>query len=232
MTSAMIAVPAVRAEAANAFDTTTTTLRAYDTSVDGNEYLHDGYVDYDTWYAEKEGIISHIHDVIGDLTGYLDFVSKDDWAKANNFNPTSVRYIKDAKDRLAEFTKIHDDAVDAKRKADEEARRRREEQEREAREQTRNTRQSVPNGSGLTKSSGVNYHDGRKETYYSSRVLRHYRTGEWSADGDGFYRDAAGYYVVAASDMPQGAVFQGSKGACRVYDSGCAAGVTDYYVNF
>ena len=32
---------------------------------------------------------------------------------------------------------------------------------------------SQPNGSGLTKQSGVNYYNGRKETYYSSSVLWH-----------------------------------------------------------
>lgn len=31
---------------------------------------------------------------------------------------------------------------------------------------------------GLTPQSGVNYHDGRTETYYSSNVLYHYRTNE------------------------------------------------------
>lgn len=85
---------------------------------------------------------------------------------------------------------------------------------------------------GLTASSGVNYYDGRRETYYSSAVLYHYSTGEWSVDSDGFYRTAEGQYVVAASDMPQGTVFHGSKGECIVLDSGCAAGTTDYYVNW
>ena len=84
--------------------------------------------------------------------------------------------------------------------------------------------------SGLTMQSGVNYHDGRRETYYSSNVLYHYRTGEWTVDSEGFYRDANGYYVVAASDMAQGTTFEGSKGTCIVLDSGCAAGTTDYYV--
>lgn len=88
------------------------------------------------------------------------------------------------------------------------------------------------NGSGLTKQSGVNYYDGRRETYYSSNVLYHYRTPEWTVDSEGFYRDSAGRYVVAASDMPQGSVFQGSKGECIVADSGCAANTTDYYVNW
>lgn len=88
------------------------------------------------------------------------------------------------------------------------------------------------NGSGLTQQSGVNYYDGRTETYYSSNVLYHYRTSEWTVDNEGFYRTNEGYYVVAASDMPQGTTFEGSKGTCIVLDSGCNAGVTDYYVNW
>lgn len=92
--------------------------------------------------------------------------------------------------------------------------------------------QYYSNGSGLTQQSGVNYYDGRRETYYSSQVLYHYRTPEWTADSEGFYRDSAGRYVVAASDMPQGTVFTGSKGECIVADSGCAANTTDYYVNW
>ena len=85
---------------------------------------------------------------------------------------------------------------------------------------------------GLNAWSGVNYHDGRTETYYSSNVLYHYRTSEWTLDEEGFYRDSDGYYVVAASDMEQGTTFEGSKGTCIVLDSGCADGVTDYYVGW
>lgn len=88
------------------------------------------------------------------------------------------------------------------------------------------------NGSGLTKSSGINYYNGRKETYYSSRVLYHYRTGEWTVDNEGFYRDSNGYYVVATSDMTPGTVFEGSKGMCISLDSGCDTNVTDYYVSW
>lgn len=94
------------------------------------------------------------------------------------------------------------------------------------------SQQSVSNGSGLSASSGVNNFGGRKETYYSSNVLYHHRTPEWWVDSEGFYRTSEGYYVVAASDMAQGTVFQGSKGLCQVLDSGCSAGVTDYYVNW
>lgn len=85
---------------------------------------------------------------------------------------------------------------------------------------------------GLTPQSGVNYHDGRTETYYSSNVLYHYRTNEWTVDDEGFYRTDEDYYVVAASDMEQGTTFEGSKGTCIVLDSGCSEGVTDYYVQW
>ena len=83
---------------------------------------------------------------------------------------------------------------------------------------------------GLTKEGGINYYGGRLETWYSSQVLPHYQMGEWSTDEEGFYRTDEGYYVVAASDMEQGTVFEGSKGECIVLDSGCADGTTDYYV--
>ena len=59
-----------------------------------------------------------------------------------------------------------------------------------------------------------------------------HRTGEWTQDSEGFWRDADGYYVVAASDKSQGSTFTGSKGECKVYDSGCAAGTTDYYTGW
>ena len=85
---------------------------------------------------------------------------------------------------------------------------------------------------GLNAWSGVNYHDGRTETYYSSNVLYHYRTNEWWLDDEGFYRTEDGFYVVAASDMEQGTTFEGSKGTCIVLDSGCDYGVTDYYVRW
>lgn len=88
------------------------------------------------------------------------------------------------------------------------------------------------NPDGLNSFVGVIEYDGRRETAYSSQVLYHYRTNEWTADEQGFYHDADGRYVVAASDMPQGTVFQGSMGECIVLDTGCDAGVTDYYVNW
>lgn len=90
------------------------------------------------------------------------------------------------------------------------------------------------NTDGLTASSGVNYYNGRKETYYSSNVLYHYRTPEWTAGEDGVYRDADGYVVIAANknEYSEGTVVDTSFGEGKVYDSGCDYGTTDVYVNW
>ena len=87
--------------------------------------------------------------------------------------------------------------------------------------------------SGSFKSAGVWYDNNYRYTWYSSNVLYHYRTPEWTAGADGIYRDSDGYVVVASSDLPQGAVIDGTPfGACKVYDSGCASGTLDVYTNF
>lgn len=87
----------------------------------------------------------------------------------------------------------------------------------------------VSNGSGLTKSGGVNYYNGRKETWYSSNTLYHYKTSEWTLGSDGVYRTSDGYVVVAASDLPQGSLVETSLGTGKVLDSGCAPGTSDIY---
>lgn len=89
-------------------------------------------------------------------------------------------------------------------------------------------------GSGLTKSAGVNNYNGHRETYYSSRVLYHYMTPQWSLDSEGFWRTSEGYYVVAANsgEYSKGTLLDTSKGTAEVLDSGCAYGTLDFYVNW
>jgi len=89
------------------------------------------------------------------------------------------------------------------------------------------------NGSGLTKQSGVNQYNGRRETYYSSNVLRHYRIDEWHTDENGVWRDSDGYVVVAADDIPEGGLVDTSFGEGKVYDCGVGYdGGTDIYTNW
>ena len=76
---------------------------------------------------------------------------------------------------------------------------------------------------------GVN---GTRETAYSSNVLYHYRTSEWTPDEYGFYRTDDGYYVVASSDYEQGNVIETTRGEAMVLDSGCDSGIVDFYCNW
>lgn len=127
--------------------------------------------------------------------------------------------------------------IEAERAAQEEAERRaREEAERQEelkRSEQSQQPQTVTSNASSFKSDGV-WYDGRfRYTYYSSRVLYHYRTPEWTVGSDGIYRDSSGYVVVASSDYPIGTVIDGTPfGSVKVYDSGCASGTLDVYTNF
>lgn len=88
----------------------------------------------------------------------------------------------------------------------------------------------------LSVSKGALYFDGHKETYYSQRVLPGSSLaipGRHVAD-DGTVRDAEGYICVAAdySYLPYGSVVMTSLGPAKVYDTGCAAGTVDVYVDW
>lgn len=87
----------------------------------------------------------------------------------------------------------------------------------------------------LTKSGGVNYFNGRRETWYSQRVLPGGGLkipGRHVDSQNGTVKDGDGYVCVAASDLPKGTVVETSLGTGKVYDTGCAAGTTDVYVDW
>ena len=88
----------------------------------------------------------------------------------------------------------------------------------------------------LSKNKGAIYFNGHKETYYSQNVLPGYSLnipGRHVA-ADGTVRDADGYISVAANTayMSKGTILITSLGPAKVYDSGCAVGVIDIYVNW
>lgn len=90
--------------------------------------------------------------------------------------------------------------------------------------------------SPLSQSRGALYFNGHKETYYSERVLPGTGLGipgRHVAD-DGTIRDGDGYISVAAdpSYLPKYSTVLTSLGPAKVYDSGCAYGTVDIYVNW
>jgi outer membrane murein-binding lipoprotein Lpp len=88
----------------------------------------------------------------------------------------------------------------------------------------------------LTVSKGVVNYNGHKETYYSQKVLPGNGLnipGRHVAD-DGTIRDGDGYICVAAdsSFYSKGSKLMTSLGPAKVYDTGCAYGTIDIYVNW
>ena len=86
----------------------------------------------------------------------------------------------------------------------------------------------------LTKSKGVNYYNGHRETWYSQKALpggglkipgRH-------VDNRGLVCDGDGYICVASNDYPKGTIVKTSLGTGKVYDCGCASGTIDIYTNW
>lgn len=86
----------------------------------------------------------------------------------------------------------------------------------------------------LTRSKGVVYYNGHRETWYSQKVLpggglkipgRH-------VDSRGLVCDGNGYICVASSDLAKGTIVETSLGTGKVYDSGCASGTIDIYTDW
>ena len=99
---------------------------------------------------------------------------------------------------------------------------------------TINTYNNINNTGVLTKSKGVNYFNGHRETWYSQRVLpgsglhipgRH-------VDDRGLVCDEDGYICVASEDYPKGTIIETSLGMGRVYDCGCNSGTIDIYTDW
>lgn len=89
----------------------------------------------------------------------------------------------------------------------------------------------------LTRSGGKGVAGGYTFTYYSSRVLYHYRTPEWRLDNQGCYRAWNGSEWCYVVSMNSGYGFMGQTlhfdfGPVIVLDSGCAEGKVDMYVNW
>lgn len=207
----------------------TTTMVAYNTSLEGREYLQEGYVDQEQWQNEFNAKAAELESTYSELLELRDYLSEDNQAIVDNFSLDSFKYISELEETNGQFAAMCDEALAAKERQLE-----RQRQQRAAQQQQQQAaqQQSYSGNSGSFKSQGVIYQNGIRYTYYSSNVLYHYRTPEWNAGSDGIYRDSAGYIIVASSDHSQGSVVSTPFGAGKVYDSGCALGTIDIYTNF
>ena len=88
----------------------------------------------------------------------------------------------------------------------------------------------------LTRSNGVVYFMGHRETWYSTNEASGKATA-WEIPGkhvadDGTIRDEDGYICVASSDLPFYSIVMTSVGPGKVYDCGCSSGTIDVYTTW
>lgn len=202
---------------------------AYNTSLEGREYLKEGYVDQEQWQNEFNAKAAEIEATHSELLELRDYLSENNQAIIDNFSLDSFKYINELEEANGQFVAMRDEALASKERQLEHQRQQRaaQQQQQQAAQQ-----QSYSGDSSNFKSQGVIYQNGIRYTYYSSNVLYHYRTPEWNAGSDGIYRDSDGYIVVASNDHSQGSVVSTPFGAGKVYDSGCASGTIDIYTKF
>lgn len=97
-----------------------------------------------------------------------------------------------------------------------------------------NTSTKNKNTGVLTKSKGVNYFNGHRETWYSQKVLpgKGLKIPGRHVDSRGLVCDSDGYICIASSDYPKGTILETSLGTGKVYDCGCASSTIDIYCNW
>lgn len=216
---------------------TDTNIVAYNISDVHSQVYEENYLSVDNWkrdYAAKYNELNELADDVDSLGAYVEEEFEIDW--------DSLVYIKDVQSKIDELASVKSAAQERKTEAERIAAERAAAREAQvATYTTTDYSNSMPNDSGGSsysgssgdfKSQGVIYENGTRYTYYSSNVLYHYRTPEWTAGNDNIYRDSDGYVVVASNDHAQGDVVSTPFGEGRVYDSGCASGTIDIYTNF
>lgn len=151
------------------------------------------------------------------------------YGNANTDTPQEqpIAEIKDREPTDEEIRQVeHQKALENKIRRENEQRRQEEEQEQKIIE-------SKPQQIQTTiKSTGVNYYNGYRETWYSSQVARHYRINEWVQDENGYWKTQTGLFVVASQEYNQGAIISTSMGQAQVLDYCETPGVIDFYVSW
>ena len=219
------------AEAEEAAESTIPIEQVSDTVVEDYEFpcppwMEEGYPDLQTYWNDLtskrssfEGISAKMQE---EFAGYF---SEEDIAAMDNLelkltNCTSIQKIGEYETELNDIVNAAKEARDAEIAT-----------QQAAAASTSSGGQYYSNGSGLTQQSGVNYHNGRKETYYNlnmSGVISNAQA--MGINGNYWVRDDGvkmyGDYVIVASQDSKGTLIDTSVGQGIVLDY-CPAGTVD-----
>ena len=209
-----------------------TTMVAYNTSLEGREYLEEGYVDQEQWQNEFDAKAAELESTYSELLELRDYLSEDNQAIVDNFNLDSFKYISELEETSGQFAAMRDEALAAKERQPERQRQQRAAQQ----QQQQAAQQHSGSGSRLTRSSGVNYYNGNKETYYNlnmSGVISNAQN--MGIQGNYWIRDDGvkmyGNYVIVAAQMNKGTIISTSLGTGIVLDY-CPSNSIDIATNW
>ena len=199
---------------------------------EGTPYLEERYASKESWQKDYDAAIAKTEKNVKAAKELKAYMSDEDWAKINNFTSKDFKYIQEVKKYNKEIVRIKDEALAAKQKKIEEQKKK--EKENTISSTQKNTNSSYSGSSKLTRSGGVNYYNGNKETYYNldmSGVIKNARSmgiqGEYWVRSDGV--KMYGEYVIVAAQLSKGTIISTSLGTGIVLDY-CPAGTIDIAV--
>ena len=211
-------------------------MKAYNVSLDGREYLQEGYVDEASWQVAFDSKIQEAQSLNDELISLSYYLSEENVSKLNNFNVDNFKYIKDVQSYIDEMTAVRDEIL-AQKKQDVEslAAKQKKIQDQQYSTSSGDTYYYSSNGV-LTRSGGVNYFNGRKETWYNlnmNGVIANAQAmgiqGNYWVRGDGV--KMYGDYVIVAAQAPKNTIIETSLGTGIVMDY-CQAGTVDIATNW
>ena len=199
----------------------TTTIVAYNTSLEGREYLQEGYIDQEQWQNEFNTKSTELKSTHSELLELRDYLSEENRAIVDNLDINSFKHISELEDMNNQLTDMKKEALAAKEKQLKQQRQQHTVQQQQ--QQTVQQQSYSGSGSKLTRSSGVNYYNGNKETYYNldmSGVISNAQS--MGIQGNYWIRDDGvkmyGDYVIVAAQMDKGTIISTSLGTGIVLD--------------
>ena len=81
----------------------TTTMVAYNTSLEGREYLQEGYINQEQWQNEFDTKAAELESTHSELLELRDYLSEDNQAIVDNFNLDSFKYISELEETSGQF---------------------------------------------------------------------------------------------------------------------------------
>lgn len=193
-------------------------------------YKAEGYDDLSSWLAAVKGKIQELQGKSSEARN-LEYLYDEDIAALDNIDANLSNTFSLV--TLGEYENTINSIFDKSAARRAEVEKKKEEEQKQQQQQT----YSAPSGGGvLTPSSGVNWFNGRKETYYNldmSGVVANAKNmgiqGDYWVRGDGV--KMYGNYVIVAAQMGKGTIIETSLGTGIVLDY-CPAGTIDIAVSW